>query len=91
MKFCGENSPSGEFREIRENSRRENFPRNFPRNFCAFSVNRSVNVCEKVVSGKFRENFPRIFSEISGKNVAKKVFFRNLPTNFPPRFSLGKL
>ena len=33
VKFCGENFPTGEFREIRETSRRENFPPGFPPGF----------------------------------------------------------
>jgi hypothetical protein len=67
-------------------SRRENFgksgklpdgkisPRDFPLDFRAFSGNRSVNPCEKVVSGEFPGNFSTIFSDISGENVGKTFF-----------------
>ena len=76
-------------------SRRENFgksgklpdgkisPRNFPRDFRAFSVNRSVNQGEKVVSGEFRENFSPSFSEIPGKPDRKLPVFGKFPDKFP--------
>ena len=70
IKICGENFPSGEFREIRETSRRENFPGNFLPDFQVFPGNRFGEGCEKVASGKLWENYT---SEIPGARANRDI------------------
>ena len=104
VKICGENFPSGEFREIRETSRREtsrreNFPREFPPEFSGIFRKplckpRWKSVLGRI-SGKFLHKFLRHFRRKCWENfflgeVSPESFLRNYcKFNFVKRWFTG--
>ena len=78
VKFCGENFPSGEFREIRETSRRENFSPEFtPRFSGIFGKTLCKPVlknCVRKLPGEFLYKFPRHFWRNCGENFFRGKF-----------------
>ena len=93
-KLCGENFPSGKFREVRETSRRENFP---PGVFPTFSGIFGKPLCKPLrkicvgrFPGKFLHNFPRNFRRKSGENFFRGSFLTKVSSEILVSYALQK-